>query len=345
MEFTELLYNEYVISGLIVLFFVVFSRLFAILVEKTIIALTRKTKNTIDDEIVEETKSPLTWLILIFGIRLALEYLSAENQIIDIAQKIDVSIFLFILFIIAVKVIDIILRHWAKAFSRKTRSSLDNDILPLARKSIKVTLYIIAALVVLSTWGIDVTGAIAGLGIAGIAIGFAVKDSLANIFGGISLILDGAIKRNDVVLLNSGQQGTVLDVGLRSTKIKTFDNELLVVPNGQIANSIIQNFKLPNLQYRVNIKFGVEYGTKVEKVEKLILGVLDKIKPALKDPAPQVLFLEMADFSLNFSARFWIDDVSERLSAKVEATTAIYNALNKAKIGIPFPTRTLFVKK
>jgi MscS family membrane protein len=136
-----------------------------------------------------------------------------------------------------------------------------------------------------------------------------------------------------------------LDVGLRSTKIKTFDNELLVVPNGQIANAIIQNFKLPDLKYRVNVPFGVEYGTQVEKVEKIVLDVIKKMKLATKDPAPRVLFMEMADFSLNFSASFWIEDVSDRLTAKVEANKAIYNALNKAKIGIPFPTRTIYVKK
>ena len=130
---------------------------------------------------------------------------------------------------------------------------------------------------------------------------------------------------------------------MRSTKIKNFDNEVIIVPNGVLVDSRIQNYVLPDPSARVVVDFGVEYGSDVDKVKRVILGEIKKLKKALKDPEPQVRFLLMADFSLNFSARFWVADYTERVVVKEEATCLFYKALNKAKIGIPFPTRTVYI--
>ena len=107
----------------------------------------------------------------------------------------------------------------------------------------------------------------------------------------------------------------------------------------------IQNYVQPNPRVRVVVPFGVEYGTKVEKVKKVVLDMVKKMKDVSNKPYMDVIMTEMSDSSLSFQARFWVDDYRIAYSKKIETTEKIYDALNKAKIGIPFPTRTVYLKK
>ena len=246
------------------------------------------------------------------------------------------------------KILNILISVWGKKWAEKTESTLDDELLPLMHKASNIVAIIIGSFFILDVWKIDVTGLLAGVGVAGLAIGFAVKDSLANIFGGISIILDKAIKVNDVIKLENGSTGTIVDVGLRSTKIRTWNNELLIIPNGTLANSTIQNYKKPDLSVRAEITFGVEYGSDIDKVKEVVERTLKKVPKVVKkdDEKPiQILFLNMGDSALEFKARFWVKNYGDKFSTKIRATEDIYKSLNKSKIGIPFPTRTVYLKK
>ena len=186
---------------------------------------------------------------------------------------------------------------------------------------------------------------LASLGIAGVAVAFALQNTLGNIFGGISLILDKSIKIGDKIRLDNDAMGIVLDVGLRSTKIRTWDNELITIPNGKMADSRILNFMQPDLTVRGAIEFGVEYGSDPAKVRKVVLDAISKIPRVLKDPEPKVLMMEMSDFALKFKAFFWVDNFDLKFDTKSAATEEIYKSLGKAGIGIPFPTRTIYIKE
>ncbi|MGB6340031.1 MAG: mechanosensitive ion channel family protein, partial [Candidatus Aminicenantaceae bacterium] len=203
---------------------------------------------------------------------------------------------------------------------------------------------ILAFIFVFDAWNIDISPLLATAGIAGLAIGFAVKDSLANIMGGLQLVLDKTFKVGDKVQIESGEMGVILDIGLRSTKLKTYDNEVIYIPNGQLANARIKNFTVPDLSIRVNVEFGVVYGSDPEKVRQVVLEALKKTEGVLDEPEPVVQFLKMSDFSLDFIARVWVKDYTEAFGMKVKVTDVIYNTLNQAGIGIPFPTRTVFTK-
>lgn len=158
------------------------------------------------------------------------------------------------------------------------------------------------------------------------------------------MILDKNFNIGDAVRLESGELGTIQEIGLRSTKMLSFDREIIFVPNGQLANMKIRNYVKPDKMVRKIVEFGVEYGTDPEKVKKVVLEALKKIKDISDDPYMDVLFESMGDSSLNFKARFWVD-WDDAYSKYIEATQVIYAALNKAKIGIPFPTRTVYLQK
>ena len=179
----------------------------------------------------------------------------------------------------------------------------------------------------------------------GLVLGLALQDSLKNIFGGISMILDRNFNIGDKVKLESGELGEILDIGLRSTKLQTYDQEVIFIPNGQLANMRIQNYVRPTRKVRVVVNFGVEYGSDVDKVKKVVNAALKSMKDVSDIPYMDAVFTEMGEFAMLFQARFFVDDYKISYDKKIEATQKIYEALNKAKIGIPFPTRTVYMKK
>jgi small-conductance mechanosensitive channel len=198
----------------------------------------------------------------------------------------------------------------------------------------------------LGVWGVDVTPFVAGLGIAGLAISFALQSTLSNIISGISLIMDKTFKVGDKIELDSGEVGVIHEITLRSTRVRTYDNEILIIPNNNMAGAKIKNFTQPDLKMRVVVPFGVEYGNKPEKVIPLIeKAVRKEVKGILKEPDVKVVFTEMADSSINFKALYWVKHYNDAYAKKLEGMDVIYRTLNKNKIGIPFPTRTVYNKK
>jgi len=241
--------------------------------------------------------------------------------------------------------IDIVLFVGLKKFMKGESSSVRASLMSLIHGVLQFVLIALTLLYILEVWGIAIGPLLAGLGVAGIAVALALQPALANIFSGASVILDKSIKVGDLIYLDSETKGRVLKVGLRSTKILTFDNELIIVPNSKIADSKIQNIGEPEPKTRVVIPFGVAYGSDVGKVKKVVMTEIKKVKNFIDEPEPVVRFREMADSSLNFKAYFYVNSFINRFAAIDEANTRIYNALNKNKINIPFPQMDVHLKK
>lgn len=308
--------------------------------------LTAKTKSDLDDKIVEALDSPITAAVVVIGVYVAFWFLQIQET--GTQALFENLIFFLSVVVVAwalVRLTDVLVAAILLPLTKKTKSNLDDVLIPVFSKVVKALIVLFAVLVMLDNLGYDVTAILAGLGIGGLAVAFAARETIANIFGGISLIFDKAFKIGDRIKLPSGETATVEDIGLRSTKFRTFENEVLMVPNANLANSILVNYSSPKGKTWLNVPFTVEYGTKLEKVENTILPVLKKIDFVAKEPEPIVRFTNMGDFALEFKAMFWIEDINYKYTGPVEVRKAIYNALNKAKIGIPFPTRTIYTKK
>jgi len=187
---------------------------------------------------------------------------------------------------------------------------------------------------------------VASLGIAGFVFGFALRDIFANVFGGIALIADKSFKIGDFIKLESGEVGEVIDIGLRSTRIKSFDegNEI-IVPNNSLVTSKITNYGRPLINLKIVVKIGVAYGSDVKKTREVLLDCAKKIDEVQEDPGPRVYFMEMADFSLNFRVVFWIADFRQRFDIRDKFVSLAYEELQSKGIKIPFPTRTIHIEK
>jgi small-conductance mechanosensitive channel len=304
--------------------------------------LAKKTKTKIDDLIIRSISSIIFYIFLILGFKIGIQHFRFETAM---YSSIVDTLFILVIMVMVLRIITNFSKHWLEDWALKTESTADDRLIPLVAKILKAVTIILGFFFIFDTWNINISPLLATAGIAGIAIGFAVRDSLANILGGIQLVLDKTFKVGDKVELESGEMGVIMDIGIRSTKLRTYDNEVIYIPNGSLANTKIKNFTVPDLSVRVNVNFGVEYGSDPEQVRNVVLEAVKKIDTVIEDPEPAVHFLNMSDFSLDFVARIWVENFAEAYSTKLKATDEIYKALNKANIGIPFPTHTVYTKR
>jgi small-conductance mechanosensitive channel len=313
-----------------------------IILKQVLKPLAKKTKTKIDDLIIKSLSSLVFYIVFLVGFKVGLQQFEFKTTVYD---NLINTFLIFVITILLLKIIGNFAQQWLREWKFRTKTTADERLIPLLQKILKAVVIILAVIFAFNAWKINISPLLTTVGIAGLAVGLAVKDTLSNILGGLQLVLDKTFKVGDKVELESGEMGVILDIGLRSTKLKTYDHEVIFIPNGYLANAKIKNFTHPDVSIRVNVDFGVIYGSDPEKVRQVVLKAIKKIETVIEEPEPVVQFLKMSDFSLDFVARAWVKSYTEAYSTKLKMTDEIYNALNKAKIGIPFPTRTVYTKK
>lgn len=343
-------YLNYVYAFVILAVFLTLARLTLLITDFYLKKIAKKTKTELDDIIIGKIRWPVYYLFVIIGVAISLIYLRLPENVELIIKKILYSIIILFFAVLLIQIVLIFIARWVKVKVSKTRSALDDELLPLFENLIKIVVVVFAVMYILKVWGVEITPLLAGLGIAGLAVGLALQDTLGNVFSGISIIADRYFKVGDIITLETGETGKIMNIGLRSTKIKTWDEEVMIVPNSQLANKRIINYAKPGLRARISLDFGVVYGSNPDKVKKVVLDAVKKLAKKekhilLKDPSPEIFFIEMADFSLKFSLKVYVDDYRKRYGIKDKLNTEVYAALRKAKISIPFPTRTIYMKK
>lgn len=333
--------NDYLRFLLIVVISFLAALIIKFIVSKVLKPLARKTKTKIDDLVVKSISSIIFYFVLFIGFKIGLQHFEFDSDF--IANAID-SLIIFVILLFLIRIIDNFAQQWMKEWKAKTKTTADERLIPLLKEILKAVVIILAVFFILSAWNVNITPLLTGAGIAGIAIGLAVKEPIVNILGGLQLVLDKTFKVGDKVRLESGELGVILDIGLRSTKLKTYDNEIIYVPNGYLANAKVKNYTQPDLSIRVNVNFGVEYGSDTQHVNSVVVEAVKKIDEVLDSPEPVVEFLKMSDSSLDFVVRAWVKDYGDAYSTQLNMTDIVYNALNAAGINIPFPTHTVYTK-
>ena len=303
-----------------------------------LLGLVQKTKTEVDDILVLAVKKLVTYSIPVIGLMVALTPLALPTSF---PERILFSVLAVLIIRSAINVVDDISKWLEKTLIERTASTMDKGLVPLLRKAVKMSVVILGILIILGQWGVQIGPLLGALGIGGLAVALALNTSLANVFSGIQLILDRSVNVGDKVQLESNETGVLLDIGLRTTLMRTYDNEVISIPNSQLANARIKNYTKPDASIRVSVNFAVVYGSDVAEVKRIVLDVISRLEDILQEPEPQVLFLNMGDFSLDMQARVWVDNYGKQFAKKLEMTELIYNTLNESGIEIPFPTRTV----
>ena len=301
------------------------------------------TKNTLDDAVLDAITPPLYWLAVIYAFQFAHNRLSAvfEQLRFDLDQVYFV-LFALVGFIAAWRLISNIAKWYGEQLATTGEVELGEQLLPFFRRVILIILTLIVIIILLDYFDIEVSGLVTTLGIGSLAIALAAQAALSDTISGFVIMVDRPYRIGDrIELQDLDTWGDVVDIGLRSTRIRTRDNRMVIVPNSVIGKSLIVNHSYPDTQYRIQIHVGVAYGTDIEQARKVIVEAVRKVEGVLTDHPVEALFLEFGDSALIFRVRWWLESYIDTRRMFDSVNTAIYKALNEAGIEIPFPQRVV----
>ncbi len=311
--------------------------------------LARRTTTRLDHVFLNSAEKPAAWLILAIGIIATLHTLKPSAETWPMIELVDY----------AGRVMTIVIGTWflwrlleamssyLVEYAKKTESPLDDQLVPFITKTLKIFIVITAVLVVAQNMGYSISGLIASLGIGGIAVAMAAKDTIANVFGSIMLLVDRPFTVGDWIK-TSEFEGVVEEVGFRSTRIRTFAKTLVNVPNSALANMVIDNINA-RPKRRIKMRIGVTYDTTPSQMQKAIEGIEDILKkhPGVDQDFSLVKFDEFADSSLSIFLYYFSKNAKweKYLQVRQEVNMQIMQLLEKLGLEFAFPTRTLHIEQ
>ncbi len=339
--------------------------------------LTSRTKTDIDDRAIAAVRWPIFWSVLFVALYVmlrslepgapALEELPATpgpgeaervteaNEALTASHAAALGSYWRAVFLTIHILLTMAIWMWSRALMKCSDALLEalarraDDFswieprsLPLYEIGTKLLLLGGTVYAIMLVWDIDVTAWLASAGILGIAVGFAAKDTLANLFAGIFILTDAPYKLGDYIVLASGERGVVTDIGIRSTRLLTRDDIEITVPNSVMANSkIVNESSGPGVKRRLRVDIGIAYGSDLAEAREVMTKAAASCELLAKEPAPSVRMRSFGDSALMLQVRGFIDQPVLHGKAVDQVCTRLYDALNEAKIEIPFPQRVV----
>jgi MscS family membrane protein len=306
-----------------------------ILIDRGLRRVTSFTKTDLDDVLIECFHRPVYWSVFCVGLLHALLFSTLPPPWQNILPYFVKSVILFVWVMALICVLGKLKSE--SLYATLARRNISIDLFNLFRKILRVLVFVLGVLWGLSIWQVNLTPLFASAGIAGIAIALAVKDTLANFFGGISMFMDKTFKKGDYIILDSGERGEVVEIGMRSTRMKTRDDVLITVPNSILASTKVINESAPEPRFRIRIPVGVAYGSDIEKVEEVLLAIALKNDEVVSDPAARVRMRAFGNSSLDFQLLLWVNEPSVKGWVTHKILKEIYHIFSQENIEIPFP--------
>jgi small-conductance mechanosensitive channel len=303
----------------------------------------QRTKTVIDNLIIDTIKVPsIFWCI---GIAL---YIGIESS--EFSSKytfyVIKLIHILIIFSITVAVANLINRLFIRYVERSSISVQSTGLLNVI---IKGAIYVIGLILILHIVGVSIAPLITTLGIGGIAVALALKDTLENLFAGIHIMAEKTVRVGDFIRLENGQEGFVEDISWRTTRIRMIPNNMIILPNSKLAQSIMVNYFLPEKRSSIQIPVSVSYEADPEKVEKILLEeatkATEEVPGLLKEPEPVVRLIPgFGENSLDFTLVCHIEDISYQYSVQHELRKRIFKRFKQEGITIPYPQRVVLLR-
>jgi small conductance mechanosensitive channel len=242
----------------------------------------------------------------------------------------------------------ILLTYLERNVADRTDTMVDNIIFDLANKFAGAIVYATSAVLALDVLGINVMPFVAGAGVAGVAVGFAAKDTLSNLIAGVLLIIDRPFEIGDRIEVwsapaGSATWGDVIDIGLRATRIRTTDNIVIIIPNNEIMTRDIVNYTGIDTMIRVRINIGIAYDADMERAKTICLETAEKADWVATDPPPKVVVRNFGESAVDLQLRVWIHDARQRMNTISFVTDQVKTAFDAAGIEIPFPKRDITI--
>lgn len=302
----------------------------------------QRTSWEFDDIIINSTRGPFLLWIVALGIYLALEFSQFPDEWVTVFGKVILALVVLSVTLVLANVVSAVVQRAA------LRGEVEAPATSLTRNLVRWGIIVLGLLVLLNTLGVSITPLLTALGIGSLAVALALQDTLTNLFAGFNVSLARQVRLGDYIKLDSGQEGYVTDINWRTTSIRDFSNNLIIIPNAKLSQSIITNYYMPDQPVTIRIPVSVSYDSDPEHVERVLLDVgrqaLQEIPQLDPSYEPTVRFTSMGDFSLDFLLIVRAKTFNDQFSAQHELRKRLFKKLREEKIEIPFPVRTVYLR-
>jgi len=303
-----------------------------------------RTETRIDDIVIGSLKTPSVYWCIAIGLYIGIAVSDLPEKYIFYLSK---AIHIIVIFSITIATANLTGKIF-KDYIQKTELPIPTT--GLAYGILKGAILTIGFLIILNVLGISITPLITALGVGGLAVALALQDTLANLFAGIHILMEKSIRVGDFVKLETGQEGYVEDITWRTTRIRMLPNNMVVIPNSKLSQSILTNYYLPEKRMALLIPIGVSYAADPVKVEQILVEEAKKavgeIPGLLGDPEPFVRFIPgFGDSSLDFTLICQVREFVDQYLAQHELRKRIFKRFKEEGIEIPFPHRTVYLRE
>ena len=310
----------------------------------TLKKLARKTRFEVDDHLINLLHKPIQISIILLGLALATQLMQFNATTTGIVFSIYKTIGFVVWTMLLLRIARSLLNHVAQNDRHVT--VLHPQTLPLFLNLSNIVIVVISIYIIFTAWNIDMTAWLASAGIVGIAVGFAAKDTLANLFSGVFILADAPYKIGDFIVLDSSERGEVTHIGIRSTRILTRDDVEITIPNSVMGNTkVINETGGPEPKYRIRIAIGVAYGSDIDKVRDILMDIALNHDAVCEDPEPRVRFRMFGASSLDFELLCWIEEPVLRGRVIDALNCAVYKRFIEENVEIPYSKQDLYIKE
>jgi len=338
-----LLSNSYIKALMIVLAAGLAAAIVRWIFSAVLTKIVKRTKTSFDDKLLELLNKPVFYSVLLIGINIAVHTLEIPDNLRFILVGLMKTTVLLIWTGSVLKFATLSLRELSRL--PKSYKLVQPSTLPLFDNLGKIAIFAGALYFFLLTWNINIAAWLASAGVIGIMVGFAAKDSLANLFAGFFIMVDAPYKVGDFINLDGGERGKVTDIGLRSTRILTRDDMEITIPNSVIAASkIVNESGGPYVKGRIRISVGIAYGSDIDSVRDILLDIAKSNSYVQDEPEPRVRFREFGESELSFQLLCWIAEPVLRGRVTDQLNSEIYRMFKEKGIVIPFPQRIIHMR-
>lgn len=307
--------------------------------------LAQRSQTELDNLLLDAIKKPLIVFVSLAGIWFALQ--QADFLIAPDSPTLGSTFFILYLIlgvVVAVRLVTSFIDWYSREIAKRTVTRLDDHFLPFFRRLVVILVAVIAGIILLGHFNVNVSALVTTLGIGSLAVALAAQEVLSNMISGFIILVDRPFRIGDRIELEELETwGDVKDISLHSTRILTRDNRMVSIPNALIGKNRVVNHSFPSTQYRVQTHIGIAYGSDIEQARQIMIEAIRAQSWVMKNKPIEALFLEFQDSGLLFRVRCWIEHYIETRRIIDKMNTTLYQALNQADIEIPFPQRVVHV--
>ncbi len=301
---------------------------------------------SLQDSLSTALTRPVKWLVVMLGARLALLFVDLPPVVVGLINQIVGSVIIIAAFWLLYQLVDVISHAYVARASSAT-SSLDETIVRFIRQIGIFLIFVFAFTLILQQWGQDVGGLIAGLGVASLAVALAAQDALSNFIAYFAIVTDAPFKVGDFIIIDDLVKGRIQEISFRSTRIRTIDNSLMVIPNSTIANANIVNWARIRKR-RLDMIVGLTYSTTAGQLQAIIQAIHAMLGEHERVTSDRILveFIQFGESSLDLRITFLVNSSSweDLETIKTDVNLKLMNIIAENGASVAFPTRTIYVE-